>query len=77
MVVTPVLTFCFQHAKTSYPLCMRFLHEALRTNHHLRHNGRLQYGLFLKGIGVNLQDSMRFWREEFTKMMDIDKVSNK
>lgn len=62
-----------KHAKTSYPLCMRFLHEALRTNHHLRHFGRLQYGLFLKGIGVTLQDAMRFWREEFTKIMDVDK----
>ncbi|KAE8743590.1 hypothetical protein FOCC_FOCC010837 [Frankliniella occidentalis] len=62
-----------KHARASYPLCMRFLHEALRTHHHLRHFGRLQYGLFLKGIGVSLQDAMRFWREEFTRIMDVDK----
>ncbi|XP_034235582.1 DNA primase large subunit-like [Thrips palmi] len=62
-----------KHAKTSYPLCMRFLHDALRANHHLRHLGRLQYGLFLKGIGVTLQDAMRFWRDEFTKSMDVEK----
>ncbi|KAJ1524527.1 hypothetical protein ONE63_011019 [Megalurothrips usitatus] len=62
-----------KHSKTSYPLCMRFLHEALRASHHLRHNGRLQYGLFLKGIGVTLQDAMRFWRDEFTRIMDVDK----
>lgn len=62
-----------KYAKTSYPLCMRFLHEALRTNHHLKYTGRLHYGLFLKGIGVTLQDSMKFWRDEFTKMMDVDK----
>lgn len=57
----------------SYPLCMRQLHEQLRMAHHLKHGGRLQYGLFLKGIGVTLEDSLRFWREEFTKIMDLDK----
>ncbi|CAH0404657.1 unnamed protein product [Chilo suppressalis] len=56
----------------SYPLCMRQLHEQLRLSHHLKHGGRLQYGLFLKGIGVTLEDSLRFWREEFTKIMDLD-----
>lgn len=57
----------------SFPLCMRQLHEYLRSTHHLKHGGRLQYGLFLKGIGVTLEDSLRFWREEFTKIMDLDK----
>lgn len=57
----------------SFPLCMRQLHEQLRSAHHLKHGGRLQYGLFLKGIGVTLEDSLRFWREEFTKIMETDK----
>lgn len=57
----------------SFPLCMRQLHENLRSAHHLKHGGRLQYGLFLKGIGVTLEDSLRFWRDEFTKIMDMDK----
>ncbi|XP_028034027.1 DNA primase large subunit-like [Bombyx mandarina] len=57
----------------SFPLCMRQLHEQLRIAHHLKHGGRLQYGLFLKGIGVTLEDSLRFWREEFIKIMDLDK----
>ncbi|XP_052757862.1 DNA primase large subunit [Galleria mellonella] len=57
----------------SFPLCMRQLHEQLRMAHHLKHLGRLQYGLFLKGIGVTLEDSLRFWREEFTKIMELDK----
>lgn len=57
----------------SFPLCMRQLHEQLRAAHHLKHGGRLQYGLFLKGIGVTLEDSLKFWRDEFTKIMEIDK----
>ncbi|GFT66301.1 DNA primase large subunit [Nephila pilipes] len=61
------------YSKTSFPLCMRNLHDTLRKNHHLKYNGRLQYGLFLKGIGLSLEDALKFWREEFTKVMDVDK----
>lgn len=35
-------------AKKHYPMCMKTLHERLRRDHHLKHFGRLQYGLFLK-----------------------------
>lgn len=35
-------------AKKHFPLCMRHLHENLRRDKHLKHFGRLQYGLFLK-----------------------------
>lgn len=52
----------------SAPLCMRHLHEKLVENHHLRHGGRMQYGLFLKGIGLSLEDALRFWQTEFTKV---------
>ncbi|KAJ8876242.1 hypothetical protein PR048_024152 [Dryococelus australis] len=60
-------------SQKSFPLCMRHLHQHLRANHHLKHGGRLQYGLFLKGIGLSLENAMRFWRAEFTRMMDVDK----
>ncbi|XP_078033290.1 DNA primase large subunit isoform X2 [Augochlora pura] len=60
-------------SKSSYPLCMRSLHETLRTQHHLRNSGRIQYGLFLKGIGVTMEDALRFWKMEFTKKIDPDK----
>lgn len=52
---------------------MRHIHETLRATHHLKHNCRLQYGLFLKGIGLTLDDALEFWREEFTKLMDHNK----
>lgn len=64
-----------QLAKKSFPLCMRACHEHIRANHHIKHVGRMQYGLFLKGIGVTLEDSIRFWREEFTKKMDPEKFA--
>lgn len=48
-----------QVSKKSFPLCMRQCHEALRTRHHLKHFARLQYGLFLKAIGVTLEDSLK------------------
>ncbi|KAK6060078.1 Eukaryotic-type DNA primase, large subunit [Cooperia oncophora] len=51
----------------SFPLCMRQCHTRLRADHHLRHGARRQYGLFLKGIGLSLDEALMFMREEFTK----------
>ncbi len=58
----------------SFPICMRNLHEALKSNHHLKHYGRLQYALYLKGIGLPLEESLRFWKTEFSKgSISVDK----
>ncbi|XP_023244902.1 DNA primase large subunit isoform X2 [Copidosoma floridanum] len=59
-------------SKTSYPLCMRIMHDVLTTTHHLKNTGRMQYGLFLKGIGVTVNDSIEFWRKEMTKKDDMN-----
>uniref|UniRef100_A0A4W5LI84 DNA primase subunit 2 n=1 Tax=Hucho hucho TaxID=62062 RepID=A0A4W5LI84_9TELE len=58
----------------SYPLCMRQPHRLLRESHHLRHGGRMQYNIFLKGIGLTLDQALQFWRSEFVKgKVDADK----
>jgi len=51
----------------SAPLCMKSLHDRLRDSHHLKHDARMQFGLFLKGIGVTLEDSLAYWKNEFMK----------
>ncbi|KAL0479286.1 DNA primase large subunit [Acrasis kona] len=54
-------------SEQSFPLCMKVLHKSLRDKHHLKHQGRMQFGLFLKAIGLSLDDALRFWKDEFTK----------
>jgi DNA primase large subunit len=53
-----------------FPLCMSNLHTTLRANAHLKHYGRLQYTLFLKGLGLSLEDCIIFWRRSFRLMTD-------
>ena len=51
---------------------MRNLYDNLKINHHLKHEGRIQLGLFLKGGGLSFEDSFAFWKNEFTKKMTND-----
>jgi DNA primase large subunit len=55
---------------THFPLCMSHLHTTLRKTDHLKHYGRLQYTLFLKGIGLSLEDCIVFWRRSFKQKTD-------
>ncbi|KAH6669180.1 eukaryotic and archaeal DNA primase [Plectosphaerella plurivora] len=53
-----------------FPACMSHLHRSLRRDAHLKHYGRLQYTLFLKGIGLNLEECLLFWRQAFRNTTD-------
>lgn len=57
-------------AKVHFAPCMRNLHTHLRQNAHLKHFGRLQYGLFLKAIGLPYEEALNFWRKAFHRMTD-------
>lgn len=58
---------------SNMPLCMRTLHTGLKQDHKLKHHGRLQYGLFLKAAGMSMEESLRFFQKEFTKIMTAEK----
>ncbi|KAI5808779.1 eukaryotic and archaeal DNA primase, large subunit-domain-containing protein [Peziza echinospora] len=59
-----------------FPLCMLNLHSTLRRTNHLLHFSRLQYGLFLKGLGLSVDEALIFWRRGFAKISD-DEFSKK
>lgn len=53
-------------AQTHFPLCMRQMDAHLRREGHLRHHGRFSYGLFLKAIGLSLEDSLQLFSSLMT-----------
>ncbi|THH01245.1 hypothetical protein EW026_g1417 [Hermanssonia centrifuga] len=57
-------------AHKHFPMCMRNLHECLRRDRHLKHYGRLQYGLFLKVLGLSIDEAVAFWRRSFSNIQD-------
>lgn len=60
-------------AQKYFPLCMQHLYGAVMTDHHLRHAGRMQLGLFLKGAGLTMEESLMFWRQAFAARTPGDK----
>ncbi|KAK9108518.1 hypothetical protein Syun_024529 [Stephania yunnanensis] len=60
-------------AASSFPLCMRHLFEKLREDHHLKHGGRMQLGLFLKGAGLKLDDALAFWKAELSRKVGAER----
>lgn len=55
------------YSRKTFPPCMKAVFTALKNQHHLKHFGRLQLGLFLKGIGLTMDEAMLFWKTEFQK----------
>ncbi len=66
----PINASSIDRLSQHFPLCMLNLHMTLRKNSHLKHFGRLQYTLFLKGIGLTLEDCLIFWRQAFKLITD-------
>lgn len=59
-VATPQITH-------HYPLCASYLQKNMILNSHLKYTGRQQLSLFLKGIGLNVDEALKFWAFQFTK----------
>ncbi|KAF7291069.1 Rsec15 protein [Mycena chlorophos] len=53
-----------------FPMCMRNSHQKLRADHRLNHFGRLEYGLFLKVLGLSVEEAIVFWRKSFDRITD-------
>lgn len=60
-------------AQRHFPMCMRHLYGTLMADHHLRHAGRQQFGLFLKKAGLTLEESMLFWKSSFAPRTPAEK----
>ncbi|KIS68271.1 DNA primase subunit PRI2 [Mycosarcoma maydis] len=56
--------------KTHAPMCMKNLQSTLTTTGHLKHYGRLQYNLFLKELGLPVEEALVFWRRSFKHITD-------
>jgi DNA primase large subunit len=52
---------------------MQHLYNQLLSDHHLRHAGRMQLGLFLKRAGLSLEESMTFWKHAFSQRVSLEK----
>jgi DNA primase large subunit len=48
-----------------FPPCMMHLSQKLKQFNHLKHEGRRQLWLFLKGCGMDAQDNKEFFRKHF------------
>ncbi|CAG4946086.1 unnamed protein product [Colias eurytheme] len=54
-------------ASKKFPPCMLNLHLQLRKRHRLSHEQRFNYSLFLKDIGMPVNESIEFWKMEYSK----------
>lgn len=50
-----------------FPLCATNLTKNIVHNSHLKYAGRQQLSLFLKGVGLNIDEALKFWAFQFTK----------
>ncbi|XP_039750962.1 DNA primase large subunit-like [Pararge aegeria] len=48
-----------------FPPCMFNLHQHLRNTHRLTHDQRFLYSLFLKDLGMPVDEAIIFWRKEY------------
>lgn len=57
-------------ADNHFPLCMKTMHRRLRADGHAKYEARRQYGRFLKGIGLSIDEALKFWRQSFRHLTE-------
>lgn len=50
-----------------FPPCMAHLYQTLRLRHRLTHEARRQLTLFLKDVGMPIEEALDFWRNEYSQ----------
>lgn len=58
-----------QDLSRTFPLCMKEMYDHLEEHHHLRHHGRMQLGLYLKELGLTMEQSLQYWKGHFKQVM--------
>ncbi|EAN31161.2 Eukaryotic and archaeal DNA primase large subunit family protein [Theileria parva strain Muguga] len=59
--------------KFTFPPCMRRMFSHLLKNHHIKHEGRQQLWLFLKGCGLTMEESLQLNRTLWNDSGNFDK----
>eukprot|EP01002_Notosolenus_urceolatus_P015199 NODE_749_length_1812_cov_22.809983_g609_i0.p1 GENE.NODE_749_length_1812_cov_22.809983_g609_i0~~NODE_749_length_1812_cov_22.809983_g609_i0.p1 ORF type:complete len:579 (+),score=135.78 NODE_749_length_1812_cov_22.809983_g609_i0:29-1738(+) len=53
-------------AESHWPPCMRHMDKTLSQEHHLKHFARVYYTLFLKSMGLSMEQSVEWWKQNMT-----------
>ena len=56
-----------KYSEQCFPLCMCLIERHLNKYSHLMNLGRLQYTLFLKSIGLPVEEAVKFFKKKFEK----------
>jgi len=62
--------------KDMLPPCMGYLYNNLKANHRLSHHARFNFSLFLKDVGMSVNEAIRFWSHEYSKPSKSCKCSH-
>lgn len=57
----------YVQAKNYFPLCMLEIFDSFKSAHTLKHMGRLQFGMFLKGLGMDVKETIRLFTMELKR----------
>jgi DNA primase large subunit len=55
------------YAQNHFPLCMYDMYRSFKRDRHLKHNGRLQLILFIKGLGFKVEEVISLFRSIVSK----------